>query len=147
MTAPEFQGPGVRRTAQHATHWSCVVGDDGIGPLDRTAAPNFSLSARATGRFRSSSPGHPPSRPDAGAPRPRTSRAARSALSLDAFDAGVLGAFTLLSFWLLAVILVRSAGSDSVWTGVEGSFVADQAQISWVRDSAHQVLIADLFQL
>lgn len=67
--------------------------------------------------------------------------------TVDRFDLAVLVAFALASCWFLAVIAVRWYHVRGAWTGIEGLGFSDQAQyLGWIQDSAHRVLVGNLFQ-
>jgi hypothetical protein len=76
----------------------------------------------------------------------RKSRVVRGG-RLDAFDVGVLLAFSALSVWLLAVLLAKQSPAR-VWTGTDGPYVGDQLQyLAWIRETARHVLISNPFRV
>lgn len=78
---------------------------------------------------------------------PGASGRAGSRVAMDRFDLAVLAAFALASCWFLAVLAVRWYHVRGAWTGVEGLGFSDQAQyLGWIQDSAHRVLVGNLFQ-
>jgi hypothetical protein len=65
---------------------------------------------------------------------------------LDRFELAVLGAFALLSLWVLAVDLWQVVVHGRVWTGTDGVYIVDQMQyLAWIRDASHHFLSSNLF--
>jgi hypothetical protein len=71
---------------------------------------------------------------------------ARARRRIDRFEAAVLGAFALLSLWVLAVDLWQVVVHGRVWTGTDGVYIVDQMQyLAWIRDASHHLLSSNLF--
>src|SRR2546429_9671189 len=83
-------------------------------------------------------------------PEPPASKPAqrRRRARLDWFELAVLGAFGLVSVWVLAVDLFQVVAHGRVWTGTDGVYLVDQMQyLAWIQSASHHVLSANLFVL
>jgi hypothetical protein len=67
---------------------------------------------------------------------------------LDWFELAVLGAFALVSVWVLALDLWHVIGDGRVWTGADSFYGVDQYQyLAWVQEASRHVLVSNLFVL
>ena len=67
---------------------------------------------------------------------------------LDAFELAVLGAFALVSLWVLALDVRQVIVHHLVWTGADGELLADQMQyLAWIQDASKHFLASNLFVL
>ncbi len=66
----------------------------------------------------------------------------------DWFELLLLGAFAVLSLWVLGLDLYQVVAHGLVWTGTDGVYLVDQMQyLAWIREAAHHVLASNLFVL
>ncbi len=66
----------------------------------------------------------------------------------DRVELALLGAFGLLSLWVVVLDLLQVWVHHRVWTGTDGVYIVDQMQyLSWIRSASHHVLSANLFVL
>jgi hypothetical protein len=73
---------------------------------------------------------------------------ARRVGRLDAFEAFLLLAFSLVSCWVLAIDLYQVLAKGRVWTGTDGLFITDQMQyLAWIQSAAHHGLVSNMFVL
>lgn len=64
------------------------------------------------------------------------------------FDLAVLGAFMLVSLWILGLDLWQVVAHGRVWTGADSIYGVDQFQyMAWVREASRHVLVSNLFVL
>ncbi len=71
---------------------------------------------------------------------------ARPRRRIDRFELAVLGAFALLSLWVIGVDLWQVVVHGRVWTGTDGVYIVDQMQyLAWIRDASHHFLSSNLF--
>ena len=75
-------------------------------------------------------------------------RIARRIGRLDAFEAFLLLAFSLVSCWVLAIDIYQVIANGRVWTGTDGLFITDQMQyLAWIESAAHHGLVSNMFVL
>jgi hypothetical protein len=89
----------------------------------------------------------PPAVP-ATVPAPAGPTATTGRRRLDWFEFALLGLFSALSIWVVAVDLWRAVVNGLVWTGTDGFYIVDQMQyLSWIQSAAHHGLVSNLFVL
>ncbi len=67
---------------------------------------------------------------------------------LDRFECSVLGAFAIVSAWVLCLDLWQTIVDRRTWTGTDGLFLTDQMQyLAWIQSASRHVLVSDLFVL
>jgi hypothetical protein len=75
-------------------------------------------------------------------------RAVASGWRLDRVELATLGAFALVSLWVLGLDLWQVAVHGRVWTGTDGVYDVDQLQyLAWIRDASQHILVANHFVL
>ncbi len=71
-----------------------------------------------------------------------------SSMRLDHAERALLGAFALVSVWVLGLDLWQVIVNGRVWTGTDGSYSTDQLQyLAWIESASRHVLVANLFVL
>jgi hypothetical protein len=69
-------------------------------------------------------------------------------LRLDRAELALLGAFALISVWVLGLDLWQVVANGRVWTGTDGSYITDQLQyLAWIQSASRHLLVANLFVL
>jgi hypothetical protein len=69
-------------------------------------------------------------------------------LRLDRAELALLGAFALISLWVLGLDLWQVVVNGRVWTGTDGSYITDQLQyLAWIQAASRHLLVSNLFVL
>ena len=67
---------------------------------------------------------------------------------VDRVELLVLGVFSAMSVWVLALGLWWTLTQGRVWTGLDAVYVQDVTQyLAWIQDASRHVLVSDLFVL
>lgn len=85
---------------------------------------------------------------EAPAPAPAPRLVERATRRIDRFDLTLLGAFAVISLWVLALDAWQIVAHGRVWTGTDGVYIVDQMQyLAWITDASKHLLSSNLFVL